>query len=72
MTTPTRTCVVCRTTKPKESLTRWVLDGSGELILDADQIMPGRAIYTCSDICTKQLSDKHIKQLTKGKNVRAV
>jgi hypothetical protein len=43
--TPQRTCVACRTTRPKRELVRVVRSPSGELTVDLRGKAPGRGAY---------------------------
>lgn len=44
---PIRTCIACRTSRPKRELVRIVRTPEGELVLDADQKARGRGAYLC-------------------------
>ena len=46
---PERSCVACRTKRPKRSLLRLVVDAGGRLTLDARGRAPGRGAYLCRD-----------------------
>ncbi len=46
---PERTCVVCRTKRPKRELTRVVRVPDGEVRLDPDGGSNGRGAYVCPD-----------------------
>ena len=49
---PSRTCVACRTVRPKRELMRVVRTPAGEIILDASGRAPGRGAYVCrTDAC---------------------
>ena len=49
---PSRTCVACRTVRPKRELMRVVRTPAGEIILDASGRAPGRGAYVCrTDEC---------------------
>ena len=45
-----RTCVGCRTTRPKRELIRIVRDPQGELHVDSTGKLSGRGAYICPDI----------------------
>jgi len=45
-----RTCVICRTKKPKRELFRF-LNKNGRVVFDKKQEMPGRGFYICSKDC---------------------
>ncbi|MBU2552712.1 MAG: YlxR family protein [Proteobacteria bacterium] len=47
---PIRTCVGCRTKKPKTTLVRVVLDGEGRAVWDPRQVQPGRGAYVCPSL----------------------
>lgn len=44
---PIRTCIACRTSRPKRELMRIVRTPEGELVFDADQKARGRGAYLC-------------------------
>ena len=44
---PVRTCVGCRTRRPKGELVRAVLR-DGRAVVDTDQALPGRGAYLCA------------------------
>ncbi len=54
---PERTCVVCRTKKPKEKLFRFLVSGSTSsprgvhIVFDKEQSGSGRGFYVCSKEC---------------------
>ncbi len=54
---PSRTCVACRTVRPKRELMRVVRTPAGEIILDASGRAPGRGAYVCR---TNECLDKAI------------
>ena len=47
---PIRTCVSCRSKKPKKGLVRFVLDKDNRVIIDEFQKKEGRGIYLCNNI----------------------
>ena len=47
--TPERTCVGCRSTRPKRELLRLVLPPTGAVAVDARGRAPGRGAYLCAD-----------------------
>ncbi len=47
MWTSNRTCTVCRTTRPRAELIRFVADARGHLRVDPLVGLPGRGVYTC-------------------------
>ncbi len=46
---PERTCIACRTTKPKNELIRVVRDPEGNISLDFTGKKNGRGAYLCKD-----------------------
>ena len=46
---PTRSCVACRTARPKRDLIRIVRSPDGEVAIDATGRAPGRGAYLCRD-----------------------
>lgn len=49
---PTRTCVACRTSKPKRELVRLVRTADGEVRIDSTGKLNGRGAYICrTDEC---------------------
>lgn len=53
--TPERMCVACRTSFPKSSLFRFVLDENGELCFDDAQKAQSRGVYLCkNESCVKK------------------
>ena len=47
--TPTRSCIACRRSAPKEQLVRFVRAPDGRVTVDYRQRLPGRGTYTCVD-----------------------
>ena len=47
---PQRTCVVCRRTFSKRSITRIVRGPDGDVFYDATGKAPGRGAYICNDL----------------------
>ncbi|MFL5642896.1 MAG: RNase P modulator RnpM [Chloroflexota bacterium] len=45
--TPDRTCVACRTVRPKRDLQRIVRTPTGDIVADASGRAPGRGAYVC-------------------------
>ncbi len=45
---PMRTCVGCRTSRPKRDLIRVVRDPEGKVGLDLSGKNPGRGVYVCA------------------------
>ncbi len=53
--TPERMCVACRTSFPKNSLLRFVLDENDNLLFDENQKAQGRGVYLCkNESCIKK------------------
>jgi uncharacterized protein len=46
---PERTCIGCRTMRPKPDLVRIAYDPNGSLRVDATGSAPGRGAYVCRD-----------------------
>ncbi len=46
---PMRTCVACRTTRPKRELVRVVRTPAGELLIDRKGKVSGRGAYVCPE-----------------------
>ena len=46
---PARTCVACRTERPKRDLVRIVRTPAGALLLDPSGKLAGRGAYLCAD-----------------------
>jgi predicted RNA-binding protein YlxR (DUF448 family) len=46
---PTRTCIACRTTRPKRELLRIVRAADGRVALDDSGRVAGRGAYVCRD-----------------------
>jgi predicted RNA-binding protein YlxR (DUF448 family) len=46
---PARTCVGCRTVRPKRELVRLVRQSSGEVVVDPSGKLNGRGAYVCPD-----------------------
>lgn len=62
MNIPERTCVICRTKKPKNNLFRFVVN-NGEVEFDKTQKIQGRGFYICSSDCWD-------KAVTKKRKIR--
>jgi uncharacterized protein len=63
--TPERTCVGCRSARPRTELVRYVLSPQQEILVDYRQRLPGRGVYTC---CDPACIDKAVtrRQLQRG------
>jgi predicted RNA-binding protein YlxR (DUF448 family) len=46
---PTRSCAVCRNSRPKREMTRLVRTANGSIIRDETGRAPGRGTYICHD-----------------------
>lgn len=46
---PQRTCIGCRTVKPKRKLVRIALSDAGNATIDPTGKRPGRGVYICRD-----------------------
>jgi uncharacterized protein len=46
---PTRTCAVCRTSRPKREMTRLVRTPDGSVLRDDTGRVPGRGTYICDN-----------------------
>ncbi len=58
---PMRTCIACRTEKPKYELMRVVKNPEGEIVLDFSGKLNGRGAYVCKDAaCVKKLGQKKL------------
>ncbi len=52
---PIRTCIICKTKAPKFKLIRYVKIND-TLVIDENQIKPGRGFYICSEECKQKLA----------------
>ncbi len=58
---PVRTCIACRTEKPKRDMLRIVKSPEGIISLDFSGKLPGRGAYICSDAaCIRKLAQKKL------------
>jgi len=65
---PQRTCIGCRTVRPKRELIRVVRTPQGEIVLDPTGKQSGRGAYMCPDAaCMEQALKK--KQLERALEV---
>ena len=55
---PTRTCVGCRTARPKRELVRLVRQLSGEAVVDPSGKLNGRGAYVCPDEACWTLAER--------------
>lgn len=56
--TPIRTCVACRTERPKKELARVVRTAEGTLLWDPSGKVPGRGAYLCHALACLDLALK--------------
>ena len=64
---PTRTCVACRTERPKRELVRIVRTPAGALELDPSGRLAGRGAYLCADgACWSSALKKHALERALG------
>jgi predicted RNA-binding protein YlxR (DUF448 family) len=55
---PTRTCVGCRTARPKRELVRLVRQLSGDVVVDPSGKLNGRGAYVCPDEACWTLAER--------------
>ena len=55
---PMRTCVACRTARPKRELIRIVHNKEGETFVDTTGKMNGRGAYICASVECLEKADK--------------
>lgn len=65
---PERTCVGCRTVRPKMELVRVVRQPDGTVELDTGGKMPGRGAYVCPDV---NCLDEAVKRKALDRALRA-
>ncbi len=53
---PARTCVACRTSRPKRELVRIVRTPAGQVIEDPSGRLPGRGAYVCADGTCREIA----------------
>ena len=59
---PMRTCIACRTEKPKAEMLRIVRNAAGEIRLDFSGKLPGRGAYICNDeACIRRLNKQKLQ-----------
>lgn len=67
--TPERTCIVCRTKKPKNHLIRIVLSKNGEINVEKTPKLDGRGAYICNGTeCVEKLIKTRALNRTFKKN----
>lgn len=58
---PVRTCIACRTEKPKRELVRVVKTPTGEIVFDRTGKLAGRGAYVCPNAaCVRLLGKKKL------------
>ena len=58
---PMRTCIACRTEKPKKELIRIVKSKEGEFSVDKTGKLNGRGAYSCNDkACIEKICKKNL------------
>ena len=64
---PQRTCVACRTTRPKRDLVRVVRTPEGEVMVDETSKRSGRGAYVCRqrDCWEKALAQRQLERALK-------
>ena len=62
---PQRSCLGCRACTGRESLIRYVLSPTGEVVPDLDGKLPGRGAYTCLSAVCLTAAVKH-RQFSRG------
>ncbi|WP_073036877.1 YlxR family protein [Desulfacinum infernum] len=67
---PYRTCLVCRSRRPKASLLRLAVDDRGEVVPDPRQDRPGRGAYVCSACLGRLTFDRRVQRAFRGRAVR--
>ena len=67
---PMRTCMGCRTEKPKTERLRIVKNAAGEIHLDFSGKMAGRGAYVCnSEACVKRICKQKLLHKTFSQQV---
>ena len=67
---PMRTCIACRTEKPKKELIRIVKSKDGEFFVDRTGKMNGRGAYLCEDpACAHKIIKKKLLKPAFGVDV---
>jgi len=70
---PQRTCIACRAVNNKKQLLRFVLSPDNDVLLDYQQRLPGRGVYTCSqEQCLKTAVKKQAFRRGFRKEISAV
>jgi len=61
---PMRSCLICRESKEKQDVLRFVVDDEGTIWPDLQQKAPGRGVYFCmSELCLSRINDKRLQAL---------
>jgi len=61
---PMRSCLICRESKAKQDVLRFVIDDEGVIWPDLQQKAPGRGVYFCmSEVCLSRINDKRLQAL---------
>ncbi len=61
---PMRRCLICRESKAKQDVLRFVIDDEGVIWPDLQQKAPGRGVYFCmSEVCLSRINDKRLQAL---------
>lgn len=64
---PMRTCIACRSEKPKKELMRIVKNKDGEFFLDRTGKLNGRGAYLCdSKACVDKVINKNLLKVAFG------
>jgi predicted RNA-binding protein YlxR (DUF448 family) len=63
---PSRSCVACRTARPKRELLRVVRTPDGQTVVDPTGRLAGRGAYVCNDVACIE------RAITKGALARAL
>ena len=67
---PMRTCIACRSEKPKKELIRIVKNKDGEFFVDKTGKLNGRGAYLCdSDSCAQKIIKKKLLKPAFGVDV---
>uniref|UniRef100_A0A832A6A7 YlxR family protein n=1 Tax=Desulfacinum infernum TaxID=35837 RepID=A0A832A6A7_9BACT len=64
---PYRTCIVCRSKRPKGELLRLVLDQDRRVIPDRRHRLPGRGAYVCEPCLGSVLKGKALSRAFRGR-----
>ena len=66
-----RRCMACRTSQPKQSMLRLVVDDDGLIWPDVQQQAPGRGVYHCMSVaCLGAMNDKRLNVLKAHFSIR--